>query len=70
MYSNLHDLIATQADARSNAPALLAPGRKPITYQCLLGQIDRVGSQLNEMGIGHNKTWRRPSKSLTVFALF
>jgi oxalate---CoA ligase len=44
--------IRVQVDARPDAPAILAPGRTPLTYAGLWRQIERTVGALREFGVG------------------
>jgi acyl-CoA synthetase (AMP-forming)/AMP-acid ligase II len=46
-------LLEYQAKRIPGAPAILAPGRAPLTYSRLHQLIDKVGRKLRAMGIGH-----------------
>ncbi len=48
----IHGLIAEQASLTRDAPALLAPGRAPLSYSRLLAQVDRTLTSLKAKGIG------------------
>jgi acyl-CoA synthetase (AMP-forming)/AMP-acid ligase II/thioesterase domain-containing protein len=50
--SNLYDLIRAQAERAPDAPALLAPGRVPLTYAGLLAQMRATLARLNALGLG------------------
>jgi acyl-CoA synthetase (AMP-forming)/AMP-acid ligase II len=51
-FSSLRDLLEHQAGRIPDAPAVLAPGRAPLTYGRLYQHIDRTGNALRAMGIG------------------
>ncbi len=53
-YLSIHHLLKAQAEQRSEAIAIAAPGRKPLTYSRLLRQIDDAVKTLNSAGIGPN----------------
>jgi len=48
----IHTLIAAQAARQPDAPALLAPGRPPLSFSGLAAHIERSVEQLNQLGIG------------------
>ncbi len=48
LFSLLHAQVAQNPDA----PALLAPGRAPMSYSCLLAQVGGALGALNKRGIG------------------
>ncbi len=48
----LQDLVAAQAARQAEAVALVAPGRKPISYARLLAQIDDLFGHLRSFGVG------------------
>ena len=50
----LHDQIHGHAERQANAPAVLAPGRAPLTYGALWRQVEQTGDALTRMGIGRN----------------
>src|SRR5512135_320792 len=45
-------LVEAQATRTPEAPAVLAPGRSPMSYARLLAQIDATVAALNALGIG------------------
>jgi acyl-CoA synthetase (AMP-forming)/AMP-acid ligase II len=51
-FSCLPHLLEYQARRIPDAPAILAPGRAPLTYRRLYQQIEKVGDVLRAMGIG------------------
>src|SRR5215472_7263772 len=51
-FSCIADLLAHQAHRIPDAPAILAPGRVPLTYGGLHRHIDATGRNLRAMGIG------------------
>src|SRR4051794_24156149 len=51
-FSSLQHLLEHQAERIPDAPALLGPGRRPLTYAHLRQHIDRTGRTLRKMGIG------------------
>jgi acyl-CoA synthetase (AMP-forming)/AMP-acid ligase II len=52
-FSRLPVLIEHYAKRIPDAPAILAPGREPLTYGRLYRHIDEMGGTLRGMGIGH-----------------
>jgi acyl-CoA synthetase (AMP-forming)/AMP-acid ligase II/thioesterase domain-containing protein/acyl carrier protein len=48
LHHSLEASIRTHATLRAEAPALLAPGRTPCTYQQLAAHLDRLGAALAE----------------------
>jgi acyl-CoA synthetase (AMP-forming)/AMP-acid ligase II/acyl carrier protein len=52
--TSLYDHLLAQTERAPGASAIVAPGRRLLTYQALLDQIDDVRSSLNSMGIGRN----------------
>src|SRR5215472_7165223 len=53
-FSCIADLLAHQAHRIPDAPAILAPGRVPLTYGGLHRHIDATGRNLRAMGIGRH----------------
>ena len=51
MSDTLRGLIETQARERPDAPALLGPGRDPLSYAQLLTQVDCTVGALRQFGI-------------------
>ena len=51
-FSCLPQLLKRQAKRIPDAPAILAPGRAPLTYGQLYQHIDKMGRTLRAMGIG------------------
>ena len=51
----LHDLIAHRAQRAPQAVAIAAPGRLPLTYAGLLGQMEDTVRSLNDLGVGRNE---------------
>jgi len=51
-FSSIADLLENQARRIPDAPAILAPGRPPLTYGRLYQHIDRTGRMLRAAGIG------------------
>jgi amino acid adenylation domain-containing protein len=49
---SIHKLLRGAAGLRPEAPALLSPGRRPATWQHLLGQVEETIGALNGAGIG------------------
>ena len=52
-FSCLAQLLEHQAKRIPDAPAILAPGRAPLTYGRLYQHIEKIGRTLRAMGIGH-----------------
>jgi acyl-CoA synthetase (AMP-forming)/AMP-acid ligase II len=50
----VYSLVASWVNRASNAVALCAPGRAPLTYARLLYQMRGVVAHLNELGLGRN----------------
>src|SRR5215471_21872916 len=50
----IHRLLRSHAQRITDAIAIAAAGRKPLTYNRLLSQIDYVVNILNTAGIGRN----------------
>jgi acyl-CoA synthetase (AMP-forming)/AMP-acid ligase II/thioesterase domain-containing protein/acyl carrier protein len=50
----LNDLLRNAAERRSDALALLAPGRNPMSYRRLWGHVQQVAGTLHTIGIGHS----------------
>ena len=50
----VYNLIKEQGESNPDSIAILAPGRKPLTYGSLLSQMDYVIKNLNSMGSGRN----------------
>ncbi|MFV2007844.1 MAG: AMP-binding protein, partial [Longimicrobiales bacterium] len=50
----LPTLRALLEAGHDDAPALLAPGRSPLTYAGLRAHVDRTVAELNARGIGRN----------------
>jgi len=51
---SIHELIRAWSQHSPDSPALLAPGREPLTYARLEELIRHVGGQLRQLGIGRN----------------
>jgi acyl-CoA synthetase (AMP-forming)/AMP-acid ligase II len=51
-FSSLPPLLEHQAECIPDAPAILAPGRAPLSYGRLYQHIDQMGRTLRAMGIG------------------
>lgn len=67
-------LLEHQAKRIPDAPAILAPGRAPLTYGRLYQQIDKMGRTLRAMGIGHRDRIsvalpNGPEMAVAVFAV-
>jgi acyl-CoA synthetase (AMP-forming)/AMP-acid ligase II len=52
-FSCLAHLLEHQANRIPDAPAILAPGRAPLTYGRLYQHVNKTGRMLRAMGIGH-----------------
>jgi acyl-CoA synthetase (AMP-forming)/AMP-acid ligase II len=50
----LRDLVCFQSAANPEAPAIISPERKRLTYSQLLEQIDKTVEALNSFGVGRN----------------
>ena len=50
--SSVAEAIRTRVRERPDAPAILAPGRTPLTYASLWRQIERTIGELRALGIG------------------
>lgn len=50
----IHRLIGARAERTPDALAILAPGRKPLTYSRLLSQIEYTVGALNDLGLGRD----------------
>ena len=50
----LHHFVIEQAERKPNAIALLAPGRRPLTYGVLCRQVKQVLQELNSWGFGRH----------------
>jgi len=50
----VYRLLARHVETAPDAPAIVAPGRLPLTYAALARQIERVLLRLNAMGLGRN----------------
>ncbi|HVP87000.1 MAG TPA: non-ribosomal peptide synthetase [Casimicrobiaceae bacterium] len=48
----LLELLEARARSHESLPALLAPGRPPLTYGALLRQVERAGAALAAIGLG------------------
>src|SRR5262245_33615256 len=51
-FSSIPRLLEHHAQRSPDAPAILAPGRAPLSYGRLYQHLDRVGRTLRRMGIG------------------
>ena len=49
-----HDVLQAWAERTPRAIAIAAPGRAPLTYRHLLGQVESVTGYLNASGMGRN----------------
>ena len=52
--TTLLGVVRWWAERTPDAPAILAPGRLPLTYRALLEQIERSVRALNDAGLGRN----------------
>ena len=52
---SLHQLLRERTDRSADALAILAPGRRPLTYGRLLDQVERTGRALRGLGVGRNE---------------
>ncbi|NOJ39987.1 condensation domain-containing protein [Bradyrhizobium australiense] len=73
-FSCVAHLLEHQARRIPEAPAILAPGRAPLTYGRLYQHIDEVGRALRAMGIGHRDRIvvvlpNGPEMAVAVFAV-
>ena len=48
------DVLAAHQARRGPAPAILAPGRDPLSYAALYHEIERIGTILATMGLGRH----------------
>ena len=53
-FSYLRELFEYQADRIPGAPAILAPGRAPLSYSRLYQHIEQTGRVLRAMGLGRH----------------
>ena len=53
-FSSLPHLLQHHAARAPDAPAILAPGRAPLTYSRLRQHVDEVGSTLRTLGLGRH----------------
>ena len=51
-YRCVPDLLAAWAERAPDAPAILAPGRAPLTYGALARQAEATGRTLSRLGVG------------------
>ncbi|MGE0650495.1 MAG: AMP-binding protein [Alphaproteobacteria bacterium] len=51
---SIADAVRRHAQARPDAPALVAEGQAPLTYAALAGLMDRLREQLNAAGLGRS----------------
>jgi len=49
------ELLTAQSEERGSAPAILAPGRSPLSYGALRFEVDRAGAALAAMGLGRGR---------------
>jgi acyl-CoA synthetase (AMP-forming)/AMP-acid ligase II/thioesterase domain-containing protein/acyl carrier protein len=52
--STVYQLLKAHAGQSPGAVAIAAPGRTPLTYAGLLGQVEAVGKTLNALTVGRN----------------
>src|ERR1044072_700559 len=52
--ASIYDYLSVRTERAPNAVAITAPGRRPLTYQALLGQTEEARASLNSRGIGRN----------------
>ena len=52
--ASIHKLLTFQATARPEAVAVMAPGRWPLTYRRLLGQVEATVAALRGCGLGRD----------------
>src|SRR5215467_3178777 len=50
-FASLRDLLACHVERSPDSPAILAPGRAPLSYGRLLAHVDDVGRTLRAAGI-------------------
>src|SRR5262249_31883399 len=48
----IHELLVRQADFCGNAPAIVAPGRRPLDYGALRAEVEATAAALADAGIG------------------
>ena len=53
-FISLPQILKHHAERTPDAPAILAPGRAPLTYGRLYQHIDKVGNTLRAMGLGRH----------------
>src|SRR5579859_3122717 len=53
-FLSLTHILRHHAERTPNAPAILAPGRAPLTYSRLFQHIEKVGNTLRAMGPSHH----------------
>ena len=53
-YQTVHQTLKSQAEQNPDAVAILAPGRKPLTYRSLYLHVERIVKGLNALGITRN----------------
>ena len=51
---SIHALLTSQAMARPEAIAIMAPGRRPLTYRRLLGRVEATVAALRGCGLGRD----------------
>ena len=54
LFSSLQHLLDHQAERIPDAPALLAPDRRPLTYAGLREHVERTSRTLRAIGIGRH----------------
>jgi len=52
MTHSVHTLLVDHARRAPDAPALLAPGRTPLTYSQLCAHVEATVHALNQLGVG------------------
>jgi acyl-CoA synthetase (AMP-forming)/AMP-acid ligase II/acetyltransferase-like isoleucine patch superfamily enzyme/acyl carrier protein len=50
----LYELLKSHAHVGPERVAILAPGRRPLSYACLLSQVERTIEALRTLGLGRN----------------
>jgi acyl-CoA synthetase (AMP-forming)/AMP-acid ligase II len=53
-FTSLRHILEHHAERTPDAPAILAPGRAPLTYSRLYQHVDQVGNTLRAMGLGRH----------------
>ena len=54
IHQDINQVLKSQSEQNPDAIAILAPGRKPLTYRSLYRHIEKTIKQLNEHGIKRN----------------